>query len=158
MFRFWYRYIFANRTLLETGAAEIVWKQKIVPDYSTYMRLVFEQICREYMLEQNLKGTLPFLFTKIGRWWGSNPKTRKATEIDLVASDGKKYLIGECKWHNEPVDASVLKELREKADAFYTKRDKTWFVIFSKSGFTKSVKEEVQKTGDVLLIDLQEMF
>ena len=158
MFRFWYRYIFANRTLLETGAADIVLRQKIVPDYSTYMGLVFEQVCRDYMLEQNLKGTLPFLFTNIGRWWGSDPKTRKAVEIDLVASDGKKYLIGECKWRNEPVDASVLTGLREKTDAFYTSRDKTWFVIFSKSGFTNSVKEEAQKNEDVLLIDLQEMF
>ena len=157
MFRFWYRYVFANRTLLETGAAEIVWKQKIAPDYPTYMGLVFEQVCRDYLLEQNLKGTLPFLFTGIGRWWGSDPKSRQAVEIDLVASDGRQYLIGECKWRGEPLDVSVIRALEEKADVFYAGRGKTWYVFFSRSGFTEGASREAQKRQDILLIDLREM-
>lgn len=28
MFRFWYRYVFPNRTLIETGAIEAVWEKK----------------------------------------------------------------------------------------------------------------------------------
>ena len=157
MFRFWYRYVFANRTLLETGAAEVVWKQKIAPDYSTYMGLIFEQVCREYMLEQNIQSRLPFLFTNIGRWWGTDPKSRKAIEIDLIASDGKSYLIGECKWRNEQTDLSVLKELQNKADVFRAKREKTWYILFSKSGFSSGVKEEAEKREDIILIDLEQL-
>ena len=37
MFRFWYRYVFTNRTLIETGANQAVWAKKIAPDYSNYM-------------------------------------------------------------------------------------------------------------------------
>lgn len=158
MFRFWYRYVFANRTLLETGAAEIVWKQKIAPDYSAYMGLVFEQVCRDYLLEQNAQGKLPFLFTTIGRWWGSDPKTRKAAEIDLIANDGNSYLFCECKWHNELTDLSVLKGLQEKADGFCSKRGKTWFILFSKSGFTGAVWEEAERREDIILIDLEKIF
>ena len=158
MFRFWYRYVFANRTLLETGAADIVWKQKIAPDYSAYMGLVFEQVCRDYLLEQNAQGKLPFLFTAIGRWWGSDPKTRKAIEIDLIASDGKSYLFSECKWRNEQTDLSVLMGLQEKADVFCPKRGKTWFALFSKSGFTSAVREEATQRKDIILIDLNELF
>ena len=39
MFRFWYRYVFTNRTLIETGASEAVWLKRIRPDYSHYMRV-----------------------------------------------------------------------------------------------------------------------
>lgn len=155
MFRFWYRYVFANRTLLETGALEAVWKQRILPDYSTYMGLVFEQVCRDYLLDQNRQGKLPFLFTRIGRWWGTDPKTHQSEEIDLIASEGKSYLFGECKWRNEPTDISVLSRLREKADIFCAKREKTWFILFSKSGFTHSLKEISTQDQSVILVDMK---
>ena len=45
MFRFWYRYVFANRTLIETGAQQAVWERRIKPDYYSYMGLVFEKVC-----------------------------------------------------------------------------------------------------------------
>ena len=45
MFRFWYRYVFANRTLIETGAQQAVWEKRIMPDYYSYMDLVFEKVC-----------------------------------------------------------------------------------------------------------------
>ena len=157
MFRFWYRYVFANRTLLETGASDIVWKRKIEPDYSNYMGLVFEQVCRDYLLEKNVQGELPFLFTDIGRWWGTDAKKKRATEIDLIAGDGGNYLIGECKWRNELTDLAVLKELQEKADAFYPRRDQTWYILFSKSGFTDSLKEEAKQRNDVILIGLDQI-
>ena len=31
MFRFWYRYVFSNRTLIETGASDVVMKRRIEP-------------------------------------------------------------------------------------------------------------------------------
>lgn len=52
MFRFWYRYVFTNRTLIETGASEAVWKRRIESDYNHYMGLVFEKICQDYMMEK----------------------------------------------------------------------------------------------------------
>ena len=76
LFRFWYRYVFSNRTLLEADAQEIVWRRKIEPDYSTYMGLVFERVCREYLLRMNGLGRLPILFTDVGRWWGTDSITK----------------------------------------------------------------------------------
>lgn len=157
MFRFWYRYVFANRTLIETGANQAVWKKKIEPDYSNYMRVVFEKVCTDYLIEQNAKCNLPFLFTSIGRWWGTNSSTRSQVEIDLIASDGKDYLIGECKWRNEKLDLSVLEGLKEKADVFKKKREHTWYALFSKSGFTEAVEKEAQNNSDIMLIDIQRL-
>ena len=157
MFRFWYRYVFSNRTLIETDAKEVVWKRRIEPSYSEYMGLVFETVCKDYLLRRNSQGELPILFTNIGRWWGTDAKTHQKMEIDLIANDGKDYLFCECKWKNELLDLSVLNGLREKADAFSRNRNESWYVLFSKSGFTESVREEAKKDSKIILIDLQEI-
>lgn len=157
MFRFWYRYVFANRTLIETDAQEAVWLKRIEPDYNNYMGLVFEKVCADYLTWKNARGELPILFTSIGRWWGSNPVSRSQEEIDLVAGDGKDYLLCECKWHNEKLDASVLRGLKAKAEVFGGKRKQTYFALFSKSGFTDALLEEAEKDSSILLVDLDEI-
>lgn len=159
MFRFWYRYVAPNRSLLEMDAGEVVWKRKIECDFSHYMGLVFERICRDYLLYQNSLGNLPILFTEIGRWWGTNSLSREheQVEIDQVARDGNDYLICECKWRNEPLDYSVLCELRRKADVMTLKRNYTWFVLFSKSGFSNAIIEAAQQEKDVILVSLEEL-
>jgi len=158
MFRFWYRYVASNRTLLETDAQEIVWNRRIEPDLSHYMGHAFERICRDYLLRQNAQGKLPVLFTDIGRWWGTNPKNRQQIEIDLIARDNNDYLFCECKWRNEKLDYAVLQELRDKAAVFSTKYNKAWFVLFSKSGFTDAILEEAKKTDHLLLVTLDDLF
>jgi AAA+ ATPase superfamily predicted ATPase len=157
MFRFWYRYVFGNRSLLETGAQETVWKRRIAPNYSEYMGLVFEKVCRDYLYLKNSQGELPILFTSIGRWWGTDPVERKQIEIDLIAKDENEYIVCECKWRNERLDLSVLHELRRRADIFRSKRDRTWYYLFSKSGFTKAVLDEAEKNGQIVLVDLKEL-
>lgn len=157
MFRFWYRYIFGNRTLVETGAQDAVLEKRIKPNYNSYMGLVFEKICSDYLKSQNSCGMLPFLFTDIGRWWGTNPKTRQQVEIDLIANEGKDYLICECKWRNEKTGPDILNELREKADVFNSARTNTWFVLFSKSGFTDSLIAEAEKNPEIILIGLDKI-
>ncbi len=155
MFRFWYRYVFANRSLVETGAQDAVMQKRVEPNYSTYMGLVFEKVCQDYLLHKNAKGELPILFTSIGRWWGTDSATHQEVEIDLVAKDGKDYLFCECKWKSEKVDISVLNELKKKADAFSKKRGKSYFVLFSKSGFTDAVIQQAQGNDTVKLVSLE---
>ncbi len=157
MFRFWYRYVYVNRSLIETGAQEAVMKRRIEPDYSDYMGVVFEKICRDYLLAQNAAGNLPILFTSIGRWWGTDAESHTQVEIDLIAKDDKDYLICECKWRNEKLDIGVLKNLQEKAEVFSKKRNQTWYVLFSKSGFTDAVLEAAEKNDRIILVGLEEI-
>lgn len=154
MFRFWYRYVFANRTLIETGAQQAVWLKRIEPDYNSYMGLVFEKVCTDYLRVKNAKGELPILFTSVGRWWGTNPATHGQEEIDLVAKEGKDYIFGECKWRNEKLDLSVLRGLKAKADLFSRNRNNTYYVFFSKSGFTEAVINEAKSDSSIMLVDL----
>ncbi|MGN1304012.1 MAG: ATP-binding protein [Oscillospiraceae bacterium] len=157
MFRFWYRYVFANRTLIETGAQQVVWLKKIEPDYNGYMGLVFEKVCADYLSAKNAKGELPILFTSIGRWWGTDPATHSQEEIDLVANDRNDYIFGECKWRNEKLDISVLRELKAKADVFNKNRNNTYYYLFSKSGFTDAVIDEVRSDSGIVLVNLKDI-
>lgn len=157
MFRFWYRYVFANRTLIETGAQQAVWLKRIEPDYYNYMGVVFEKVCMDFLNSKNAKGELPILYTSIGRWWGTNPATRTQIEIDLIANDGKDYIFGECKWRNEKLDLSVLHDLKAKADLFTLNRKNTYYILFSKSGFTEAVINESKSDSHIILFDLNDI-
>ena len=157
MFRFWYRYVFENRMLIETGARDAVWSRKIEKNYSDYMGTVFEQICRQYLLKKNSLGELPILFTEIGRWWGNNPMEHCQEEIDIVAKDGNDYLFCECKWQNEKTGLSILEDLQRKANFVSNHRNNTWYMLFSKNGFTETVLGEATKDTHIILVDIPEL-
>ena len=158
MFRFWYKYVFPNRTLIETGAGETVYKKRIQPDYNDYMGISFEKICKEYMLRKNSLGELPIMFTTIGRWWGhSSEKTHSQVEIDLIAGDGENFIFCECKWRNEAVTLATLNKLRESAEVFTANTDNSYFALFSKGGFSDSLTEQAKNNSKILLIGIDEM-
>lgn len=50
MFRFWYRFVFPNMSNIVSGLGEQVYSYDVEPQLTTYMGLVFEQICMQYML------------------------------------------------------------------------------------------------------------
>lgn len=157
MFRFWYRYIFTNRTLLETDAAEVVWKKRIEPDYNRYMGIVFEKVCMDYLKRKNAEGSLPFLFTDAGRWWGTDSVEKKQVEIDIAASDGENHLVGECKWRNEKIGIDILRSLQKKAAVWKPNGGNKYLILFSKSGFTEDVMRKAQESEKLLLVDLPKL-
>ncbi|MCK4937070.1 MAG: hypothetical protein KAR85_00510 [Methanosarcinales archaeon] len=59
----------------------------------------------------NTHNKLPFIFSKIGRWW------RKGHEIEIIATDeySKNILFGECKWQNRKTCIDVLTTLIDKS-------------------------------------------
>ena len=146
--------------MIETDAHDAVWQYKIEPDYSTYMGLVFEKACKEFLLRLNTKIKLPFIFTNIGRWWGSDPQNKKQAEIDIIANDNKNYIFCECKWRNVPIDVNVLRTLQNRADLVikHEKNGKVYFAVFSKSGFNEEMKKQAVKEGNVLLFNADDLF
>lgn len=155
MFRFWYRFIPDNLSLLSRGASDLVYS-RIAPEISTYMGSVFEQICTQYLWNLLLRGDSPINFPSLGRWWGTNPKTKKQEEIDIMGVDNDSALFAECKWTNEKVDSSVLETLLMRSEMFsYSKKH---FFLFAKRGFTKGCFEQANKLGNVSLVQLEDMF
>ncbi len=155
MFRFWYRFIPHNASLIQRGNTEIAY-QKIEGQISEFMGKVFEDICKQWLWRENTKGTLPVLFTEVGRWWGNNPEKRSEAEIDLLALDGKESAIfGECKWTNERVGAELIDKLVTLSNLFHFK--KKYYYLFAKTGFTKGCIEKAERMGNVTLIKFANM-
>ena len=155
MFRFWYRFVPENSSVIARGASELAYK-RIEPYLSDYMGSVFEEICRQYLWKLLLTGQSPVEFRDLGRWWGTDPITRSQTEIDIMGEQDKDTaLFCECKWRNEQTDAGVLETLLERTRIFrYTHKH---LYLFSKSGFTKGCEDRAKELGCVSLVDYADM-
>lgn len=155
MFRFWYRFVPENSSVIARGASELAYK-RIEPYLSDYMGSVFEEICRQYLWKLLLTGQSPVEFRDLGRWWGTDPISRNQAEIDIMGEQDKDTaLFCECKWRNEQTDAGVLETLLERARIFrYTHK---YLYLFSKSGFTKGCEDRAKELGCVSLVDYQDM-
>nr|WP_231833730.1 ATP-binding protein [Pyrococcus horikoshii] len=106
----WFSLIYPNRTEIELGTITLERVEKILQRIFSFR---FEDVSREFLVEMNKAGKLPFRFTKIGRWW------YKGEEIDLVAlnEDEEKALFIEVKWKDlkEREVKGILKDLEKKA-------------------------------------------
>lgn len=154
MFRFWYRFVPENSSIISRGAADLAYR-RIAPELPVYMGGVFEEICQQYLWKLLLEGRCAVNFRDLGRWWGPNPKTKSQEEIDIMGTDRDTALFGECKWTNEAVDLGVLEKLVERSTLFHYKE--THFYLFAKRGFTKGCTEKAAELGNVTLVTLQDM-
>lgn len=155
MFRFWYRFVFENNSIIARGAADLAYK-RIEPQLSDYMGKVFEEICKQYLWKQLLSGNCPVEFTSLGRWWGNNPKEKRQEEIDIMGEQDKTTaLFAECKWTNEKVDLSVLETLIKRSELFCYK--KKHFYLFAKTGFTRGCVDKAVEIGNVTLVTYDKM-
>lgn len=155
MFQFWYRFVPVNAALIGQGAKDRVYR-RVEEQIPAYMGIVFEDICKQYLWQENINGRAPIEFSDMGRWWGNDPVKKQQTEIDIIAdNEEKEAIFAECKWRNEAVGENELKELQHQSTLFHYKRNV--LMLFSKSGFTKGCIELAEKTGDVFLIDYKDM-
>ena len=155
MFRFWYRFVPENNSIIARGADDLAYK-RIEPYLSEYMGRVFEDICKQYLWKQLLAGKCPVEFSSLGRWWGNDPKTKSQTEIDIMGeADKNTALFGECKWTNEKVDVGVLDLLVERSKLFHYKN--VHYYLFAKSGFTKGCTDKAAEMGNVTLVEYESM-
>ncbi|MBM3292568.1 ATP-binding protein, partial [Candidatus Bathyarchaeota archaeon] len=91
-FRFWFRFVRSNKRQLELGLEENIW-HNIKEDFNQHLGQVFEDICREAIINMGKKGSLPLQMDRIGRWW------IKDQEIDILCLEKKnKALAIEIKW------------------------------------------------------------
>lgn len=155
-FRFWYRFVPQNISSISAGKIERIFNSVIKKHFTDYMGHIFEQMCRDYLFLY--AKDVPIVISNIGRWWGTNAKTKKEVEIDIVGTpaEGKEYIIGSCKYRNTPVGTDELEMLKDYANTF-GKGEKYHFYIFSKAGFTQGLKKVARKEN-VKLISLEQMY
>lgn len=161
-FRFWYAFCYGNLAALEQGETQETYDDFICDNLHDFCGKPFEKICIEYLYVLNKQKRLPFRFTQIGRWWGKITKSDEngkpqttAEEIDIVAADKnqKNFIVGECKFTNEPFDLGQLKNLQRK-NPFV---GNIHYYLFSLNGFTDGVRQYAADNKNVTLITAQDI-
>ena len=155
MFRFWYRFVPANNSIIARGAVDLAYK-RISPSFSDYMGKVFEDISTQYLWKLLLNERSPVVFSSLGRWWGNDPVNKCQTEIDIMGEEDKDTaLFAECKWTSDKADLDVLETLVHRSKLFHYKT--VHLFLFSKSGFTKGCIEKAKELGNVSLVTYEDM-
>ncbi len=90
---FTYQFLFPNMDKLYEIGTKDFYKKYIKPGMRAFTQKTFTAICREYIENENRKGTLPFAVKSVGKWTG------KVGNIDIVARDENgRTIIGLCNW------------------------------------------------------------
>ena len=150
MFRFWYRFVPDNTSLIARGAADLVYS-RIEPRFAEYMSAVFVEICKQYLWQQVLLSACPVSFSMIGGWWGSDLADKSQVDIDIVAASSKTTaLVGTCLWTDEAVDQDVVEALiRHSQLLSYTHLT---YYVFAKTGFSEACRKMAAKNAKIHLV------
>lgn len=162
-FRFWYRFVPGNMLAISSGNMDRIYDAAVGSYLSSYMGLVFEDICKQYLI--HYAEDLPFQLQEIGEWWGPDQVEKKEVQVDIVAlgakennaAAGRQFLIGSCKFKNEAIGTDELDLMKDYAAHFTTPNDECRYYIFSKSGFSRGLLEK-QKQGEVKLVSIEQMY
>lgn len=154
-FRFWYRFLYKNRTLVDMGMLEYLFQNKIMHDLHSHIGYVFEDICTQFLIKLNSNFELPFVFESIGSWVGYNPILNKPSQMDIVATSGDSVLIGECKWNGTPMAVDTIEGLIEKAQTL--KYNNKYYCFFSKAGYSASAVRYSLSNKNLYLFNLEDL-
>ena len=156
--RFWFRYVYPYKGELELDNTQISLDELDKDFKEKFVAFAYEDICKEIFARLCSDKAIDFTPSKIGSYW-LNDKSGN-TQIDVMAVDtvNKRLFAGECKYHNQPVDADVYFELVKKVDnsAEIKSAFKGYTVIygvFSKSGFTSRMTDISNSNPNLFLIN-----
>jgi hypothetical protein len=140
--RFWFTFLsHLDEESLHVNISKAL--ETISQSMEQYISLTFEELSNELMI----KKIGPDNIENFGSYWDKN------IEIDLMieTKDGK-IVVGESKWKNHKVCKNILNTLEKKCMRANIEVDE--FVLFSKSGFSKELKN-LNRT-DISLYDINE--
>ena len=156
--RFWFRYVYPYKGELEIDNMQISLDELDKDFKEKFVAFAYEDICKEIFARLCSDKAIDFTPSKIGSYW-LNDKSGN-TQIDVMAVDtvNKRLFAGECKYHNQPIDADVYFELVKKVDNSFEIKSafKGYTVIygvFSKSGFTSRMTDISNSNPNLFLIN-----
>lgn len=152
LFRFWFRFIYGYENRYEQ-LGEQAYSTLIEPELPDFLSERFERLC-----QNALRNLYPeYTITDVGRWW------YRDSEVDVVGlTTSDTLLVGECKFTNSPLDYSALSKLEDHADEIRWTPDgggpvEREYALFSRNGFTQSVREAADEREDLRLFALEDV-
>jgi AAA+ ATPase superfamily predicted ATPase len=147
---FWCRFILPHQSLIQAGQGATVWREFIRPALDAHLGIVFEEVCRQYVLHRwaDTHGAAP---RRVGRLWAGDYDVDVLAE--LVSGKERQVLVGECKWWKAPVGRNVLEELQARAQSLPALgQGNIRLAVFSLSGFTDELRTLADREN-VILVD-----
>jgi len=142
--KFWFRHILPNRAAIEEGRYERL-LPRLESDFPALVAENYEKLAVDIV---RAREDLFFPTDAAGRWWN------REEEIDLVAvnEERREILFGEAKWSARPVGIDVYRDLKRKAPLvdWHNGERTERFCLFSRSGFTKDLRELARKEQAIL--------
>ncbi len=156
-FNFYFKFIFENQEYINEFKKNII-INIINKNLNKYVSKIFEDICREFLMENSGK-IINSDIIEMGKWWGKNRNKEKGydnEEIDILGRDLlNRYIFGEVKYKNKKADINILNELKRKSSIFDF--DNKLYIIFSYSGFNNDLITVSSIEKNVILIDGKKM-
>ena len=111
--RFWYTYLYHNRSALQMIGAKEFFDQYISPTLlSEYVPHRFEDLCRNFFSHLAKSGQLPGI-TNIGTYYFDDPLRHRNGEFDVALAFGDQVQLFEAKYYKRPL---ALSEIHKEAD------------------------------------------
>lgn len=140
---FYFRYIFKYSSQLKIMDSNVFYDKYICNDFEErYVPHKFEEICRQYLINQNRLGNIEPVIEKIGKYYYDNPKTRTNGEFDVVSKDEIGYVFYEVKFRKRKLSQEVIDE--EIQQVKNTGLNCYKYVFFSRSGFAAKETDEIK--------------
>lgn len=110
--RFWYTYLYHNRSALQMIGAKEFFDQYISPTLlSEYVPHRFEDLCRNFFSHLAKSGQLPGI-TNIGTYYYDDPLRHRNGEFDVALAFGDQVQLFEAKYYKRPL---ALSEIHKEA-------------------------------------------
>jgi hypothetical protein len=119
----------------------------------------FEELSRQWIMEQGQAGRLPFEPEEVGSHWS------RQVQVDAVAVNWRQQaiLLGECKWGTGQVGQDIVREMVERKAPLVLQAlpaaGEGWavhYAFFARAGFTEAARSLAQTRG-ALLVDLDRL-
>ena len=159
-FAYWYRFVSRSVGAIESGAGHAVAQRTAFGEaFSAYVGKRFEAVCLQWLIRRNRQGSLPFLASSFGRWWGTDPAAHEQTDIDVIAADkpSKSILLGECKWRESFDETEALRKLEARA-SLVKGYDRHSFALFAKKPLGNVTKKKHASRENLLLVSAADLF
>lgn len=156
LFDFLFRYVYKYRSLIEQGLGAQVYNNRVENEINAFYGKRFEEICLQYLVNENKNMRLEFLVDNFGRWWGNNPTKKRQEEIDIMGISNDSSIYCECKFKNEKIGLDIYEKLVERS-LLIPKQNK-YYYLFSKSGFSKPLLDLAKSNRQVRLITLEDLY
>ena len=113
LLRFWYTYVYKNKSALQMLGAEAFYDNYIEPSITTLISHGFEEIARTYFSLRVKEGKRKGIF-RIGTYYYDDSATKTNGEFDVVLQRKDNYDIYEVKYYSKPLSLNEMQAEEEQ--------------------------------------------